>query len=392
MENYLFVLGRETELCLAELSTLLSVFDPSAVILTVAPDVAVVHPINNFDPLWWVNRLGGTRLIAKQLATVSALTPEAVNDLLDVRIREVVVSGPNVPPHIRSQILKGLKRLRPKLRYREQADSYAASGLSERLIRRDDAAEVLVIKTGAEFVISTVVAVQNAHAWAERDRGLPAVDAVAGMLPPKLARIMVNLAEPSRHRRDALSAPSADRESNGLNHSGVLFDPFCGSGQIPIEALRLGWKVRASDLDPNAIERTNANLDWAIGRYELDRTAILDVSQADISSVTQDVSPASIDAIVAEPDLGPALRLNDPTPPAPVLNRVRDTVAATFTAGRTLLRITGGLILVIPKIAGVRIYDRLDAGATSGYILEESFTYARPDARVEREIFVFDKK
>ena len=373
--NYLFVLGRETELCFAELKTLLSCFDSEASLSTVASDIAAVHPTKEFDPAWWVDRLGGTRLIAKELATVKELTANSINDLLDVRVREVVISGPNVPALARNQLLKGLKRLRPKLRYREHNDSYAASGLSERLIRREDAAEVLVIKTSEGFIISVVSAVQDTHAWTERDRGLPAVDAIAGMLPPKLARIMVNLAEPARKSADS-----------------VLFDPFCGSGQIPIEALRLGWKVLASDSDANAIERTNANLDWAIGNYSLDRTAVLGVAQSVIAATNQIVSPATVDAIVAEPDLGPALRLNDPTPPAFILDRVRDTVADTFVAGRTLLKPTGGLVFVIPKIAGVRIFDRLDSAATSGYILEESFNYARPDARVEREIFVFDHK
>ena len=354
---------------------MLSCFDSSADMLNVAPDIAAVHPTKEFDPAWWVDRLGGTRLIAKQLATIPTLTPEAINDLLDVRIHEIVVSSPNVPPHIRSGIVKGLKKLRSKLRYRENSDAYAASGLSERLIRRDDAAEVLLLQVPEGFIVSIVVAVQDVHAWTERDRTLPAVDAVEGMLPPKLARIMVNLAEPARP----------------ANQPGVLLDPFCGSGQIPVEALRLDWKTMASDISQGAIERTNANCDWAIGNYRLDPSHLGDIQAMPIVEASTAFAAKSIDAIVAEPDLGPPLRSESQAPSNHVLDSVAKTVTEAFEAGRVLLRPGGRLVFIIPIIAGVRIADRLDESVFSGYLLRETLRYARPDARVERELFIFDR-
>lgn len=385
MDTYLVVLGRESELGAAELRTLLTVRDPAATTLNVAPDVMLVQPTEALDVAELMSRLGGSRLIARVLGVIDKASAGLIEPLIPSDVKELAISSPSLAANTRMKLLLELKHARPGLRYRPNSDSYLASGLSERLVRRSDGFELLLVRDASgTFAAAQVVAVQDARAWTDRDRGLPAVDAVAGLLPPKLARIMVNLAEPARG-----------------GQPGVLLDPFCGSGQIPIEALRLGWQVRASDIDPKAIQRTTMNVDWAVDRYQIAQSALLDIRQADIASVAESMPPASVDAIVAEPDLGPALRANDPIPSNERLHQVLATVAGTFQAGRTVLRPGGRLVLVIPKIAGVRMYDRLlnpeftrgiDAAATSGYILEESFTYARPDARVEREIFVFDYK
>lgn len=466
METYLVVLGREAELGLAELRTLLQVDDAAATTSTVAPGVVLVQPTDAFDPTWWMTRLGGSRLIARVLGETSMLTADALESFLPEAARELAVSSPSVSVPDRTKLLLKLKRLRPGLRYRPNADAYLASGLSERLLRREDGFELLIVRQAdGSYVLAQVVAVQDARAWTDRDRGLPAVDPVAGMLPPKLARIMVNLAEPARPlAKPTVISPamlkatmqSAVNESGPviasqpvmsdhealttISHSllnelsksltggqpdpghGRLLDPFSGSGQIPIEAWENSWNVTASDLDADAVKRTSENLSWAEDRYYQTRVIervkngemmlagvdpeMLTVSslppqfrsesptvfQADVAELPEKLAGQQFDAIVAEPDLGPALRQNDPAPSPAILDRVTNTVAAAFNAGKTLLRPGGRMVIVIPIIAGIRIFDRLDDSVYSGYTLRESLRYARPDARVEREIFVFERK
>lgn len=41
--------------------------------------------------------------------------------------------------------------------------------------------------------------------------------------------------------------------------AGVLYDPFCGSGTILLEARAAGWEVGGSDIDPDAIETARRN-------------------------------------------------------------------------------------------------------------------------------------
>ncbi|MGE5327876.1 MAG: hypothetical protein ACM3KH_00925, partial [Thiobacillus sp.] len=75
----------------------------------------------------------------------------------------------------------------------------------------DNKIEVLIIKTDyGKTVIAKSTGAQNITALANRDQKRPKRDPFVGMLPPKLAQIMVNLA-------------------TGQNNNGTLLDPFCGT-------------------------------------------------------------------------------------------------------------------------------------------------------------------
>lgn len=70
-----------------------------------------------------------------------------------------------------------------------------------------------------------------------RDYGRPARDARVGMLPPKLAQIMLNL--------------SVKDEK-----SGTVLDPFCGTGVLLQEAALAGFDFIGSDIEPRMVEMT----------------------------------------------------------------------------------------------------------------------------------------
>jgi tRNA G10 N-methylase Trm11 len=381
MKQTVFVLGRETELCLAELKTVLGAVDPAATIQNLSTGGAIVQLTGPLDPQWWIHRLGGTRLIARVIGTVPQLTAAVLDALVPAGVRELALSSPLVSASERMKLLLQLKKLRSGLRYRPAKNAFSVSTLSERLIRRDDGLELLVLPNPTPSVglmVAEAVAVQDTRAWTERDMGLPAPDAFVGMLPPKVARIMVNLAEPARHN---LPTPGVGR----------LLDPFCGSGQIPIEALRLGWNVTASDLDAGATDRTTQNVTWARTRSLEAAKATWGVFRAGVDELPDQLSVGSFDAIVTEPDLGPALMSSTAVPSEKILNGVTATIARAFDAGRTLIRSGGRMVIVVPIIAGNRITDRLDDSVFSGYLFRETLHYARPDSRVEREIVVLDR-
>jgi tRNA G10 N-methylase Trm11 len=70
-------------------------------------------------------------------------------------------------------------------------------------------------------------------------------DARVGMLPPKLAQIIVNLA------------------SSGNNRFGAtVLDPFCGTGVILQESLLMGFKAYGTDIEQRMIDFSNNNLTW----------------------------------------------------------------------------------------------------------------------------------
>ncbi len=88
-----------------------------------------------------------------------------------------------------------------------------------------------------------VVGVQDIDAYTKRDQARPARDAKVGMLPPKLAQILINLCGP---------LPAGSR----------ILDPFCGTGVVLQEALLMGYTVYGTDLSDRMVEYTTRNLNW----------------------------------------------------------------------------------------------------------------------------------
>ncbi|MBQ6414314.1 hypothetical protein IJI28_01695 [Candidatus Saccharibacteria bacterium] len=91
-----------------------------------------------------------------------------------------------------------------------------------------------------------VIGVQDIDAYAKRDQARPARDAKVGMLPPKLAQILINLCGP-------------------LEPSATVLDPFCGTGVVLQEALLMGCRAYGTDINERMIEYSKRNLDWLMG-------------------------------------------------------------------------------------------------------------------------------
>jgi SAM-dependent methyltransferase len=102
--------------------------------------------------------------------------------------------------------------------------------------------ELVLYRSGNKTILAQTVAEQDIEAYARRDQNRPKRDAKVGMLPPKLAQILINL-----------TAPSADA---------TVLDPFCGTGVVLQEALLMGYSVYGTDLEPRMIEYSRENLDW----------------------------------------------------------------------------------------------------------------------------------
>lgn len=106
--------------------------------------------------------------------------------------------------------------------------------------------ELLLIRADNKTFIAKTAAVQDIEAYARRDQNRPKRDARVGMLPPKLAQSIVNLA----------AGPSRPAEET------VILDPFCGTGVVLQEALLMGYGAYGTDLEPRMIDFTRQNLDW----------------------------------------------------------------------------------------------------------------------------------
>ncbi len=127
-------------------------------------------------------------------------------------------------------------------------DSYAVH--KEKLLEKGNFEYVCIpLPTGWAWGIS--IGVQKAFDFAARDMKKPVRDMKVGLMPPKLARIMINMT----------------RDESG-NLPAKIYDPFCGMGTVLLEGMSLGLKVAGSDLSKKMVEATKKNTQWYFNYQE----------------------------------------------------------------------------------------------------------------------------
>lgn len=165
--------------------------------------------------------------------------------------------------------------------------------------------ELIFIRHGNKTTLAQTTWVQDVDDYAKRDYGRPKRDAFVGMLPPKLAQTMLNLAQ---------VAPG-DR----------VLDPFCGTGVVLQEAALLGCDVYGTDISEKMVRYTRDNLLWLKDLYETAADTYLEV--ADATSATW---RTPLNHVVCESYLGqPLSGLPKPEKLAEIM-RDCDTIIAKF--------------------------------------------------------------
>lgn len=148
--------------------------------------------------------------------------------------------------------------------------------------------ELVLIRNGNQEIYGKTLEIQDLEGFVGRDIKRPESNLQMGTLPPKLARIMVNL--------------------TGLKN-GVIWDPFCGSGTLLMEAAVLGFDFLASDIDPRAVIDTENNIKWLLGEGQITENTYYSAFQFDIlkpdQGIVNKLKHTDIDAIVCEPYMGP---------------------------------------------------------------------------------------
>ncbi len=253
--------------------------------------------------------------------------------------------------------------------------------------------ELNIMTSGEKFVLSKTITVQNIESYSERDYSRPKRDSHIGMIPPKLAQIMVNLAN--------------------IEKGKTILDPFCGIGTILQEALLNDYKVVGSDANENQVENSEENLKWLSQKYILDYPDFK-IFQSDIKNITRKINPNSIDAIVTESTLGPVYK-KLPTMKEMKKNfeELEKTYLRFFQTAKTVLRSNANLVVTLPayKIKptqymftpfidklekiGYSVTCPLDEGLITKHTKitsRNSIIYDRPDQIVAREVIIFRNK
>ena len=333
---YVAILGRQPELGIAELER---VFSGKAV-KPVSPQ-AVLIETENFE----VQRFGGVPKAGKVIMElprgdwhqvsqkiVSYFTNEWSSfegkitlgiSVYNFRInaREVQKTG---------IILKQkLKKYNTSLRLIPNSDPELNTAVSHhnKLGLAPNKVELLVVRTDDnKVIIAQSTGSQNITAYAKRDQGRPKRDAFVGMLPPKLAQIMINLAigqnnsmtrgsrttdvnavsNPLQPKPDQAQGPLSDLEQSRIANNSEskgkiirILDPFCGTGVILQEAALMGYSVYGTDLSEKMIRYSRDNLNWLADTHHIEFDWYLHEGDATDTKWQQ-----PIDAVVCESYLG----------------------------------------------------------------------------------------
>jgi tRNA G10 N-methylase Trm11 len=241
----------------------------------------------------------------------------------------------------------------------------------------DNKIELIVVRGQNGIVIAESTGAQNITALAARDQGRPKRDAFVGMLPPKLAQIMVNLA--------------------GLEHGRIL-DPFCGTGVILQEALLMQYKAYGTDLADKMVRFSRDNLKWLEDSHHV--KADWNLAEGDAMDTKW---KAPIDGVVSEAYLGQPFS----APPSPAkLTEVRGNCNHIISEFLKNLnpQIKSGTPLVLAVPAWKDTYDNfthlplIAQLETLGYkqvelinVRPDQLLYFRPDQVVARELLVLTK-
>lgn len=304
MTNYIFFLGHQPHLSVAELE---AVFGADS-ILEIKKNYAVLELAEEPN----IDRLGGTTKISKVLKTED-LQEDPDSQLLELLFSQIsdqktgklrlgisVYSGKNI---VQTNI-KVIREILEKLRKKAEKD---LPGLNLRTVepRKStlNAAQIihsdLLKKNGLSFdvlisekevILAQTIQVPNLKKYTLRDYGKPKPSGKNGMLPPKLAQILLNL--------------------SGAKKGDVVLDPFCGSGTVLQEAMLIGIDSTGTDLNPQIIEDAKANLEWLDKRFRLRNSKVkFNVSVADATSQRWS---RKVSRVVCESYLGTAMT-NVPT-------------------------------------------------------------------------------
>jgi len=415
MQTYAFLLGTHPILSLAELMSFLDnqkinhndpiVFD-SIVIIDIKKTPDEIAKLQN--------ELGG---IIKTFAIINQfsgkifeiekiLTPEALlKDFFNQKSKKInfgisVYSDPD-PTYAELNWLTNFahgikKKLKDEysIRYVEDRGWHLSSVQVERNRLIDTGAEIALIRNGHDFYLGKTLTVQDYKSYSQRDWDKPSPDAKSGMLPPKLAQMMVNL--------------TRDKKTE------IVYDPFCGSGIVLQEAMMLGLKAYGSDISPEAVKNTISNLEWLAKLKKLSTGKIsAHIKQADATDIKWDGVNQPETVIVAEPYLGPPLRMPPFAPQAQTILKELSGLYLGFFKNLELnfpqVKRVGLVFPVIRSRDGLKYLNILDEVAAAGYIRKVilppevtkkdagvsprgGFLYSRPDQLVLREIFVFERQ
>lgn len=410
----LLILGRQPALGLAELESLYG----DGKIRAVGNKVAVV----DVDPcLLAFDRLGGSLKFCKILTTLDTtkwkeiekflvqVSPGHSQQMPEGKMR-LGLSAIDMPVDVRQlsasalTIKKAIKKTGRNVRVipNKSLELNSAQVLHNQLTG-ETGWELVLIRDGGKTIVAQTVKVQDIESYARRDRERPKRDARVGMLPPKLAQIIINLASgglPEDKLQNICDIPAGQPIPRKLLGK-TVFDPFCGTGVILQEALLMGYGACGSDLEQRMVDYSDSNInEWVKSNYSVDVSNVR-LEKADATSAQWTFN---FDFVASETYLG---RPFTTTPSPEILSQ---TISDCNLIIKKFLKNIHGqikpdtrLCLAVPawqmkpdEFKSLPLIDQIsDLGynrVSFEHLGNEDLVYYRPDQIVARQLLVITRK
>ncbi len=419
--QYAFVLGRVYTLSLAEILQVLSSKGIAYKIMACSPEVVVMELQGPIKAEELQAQLGGVIKIIRLFDTFQKKGKEFPSQVLANYFTFKQVKEYFYDYSGKKQFGVSIYSLDPTVRFSDEAQRIAflikkilqeqsqsvravipqfpAQALSSVQVNENHilqkGAEIVIICGNQRLFVGKTLVVQNYEDYGRRDYQRPARDEKVGMIPPKVAQAMINLAGPFKP----------------LDY---ILDPFCGSGTILQETILMGYRAIGSDLEQKMIENSEKNLEWFRNRYHVSpgRYKLFKSNAAEIS-IQLPIANYKIAAIVTEGTLGPIYG-KLPKKPEMVSNfkNLAKLYTGVFKEFKKFLSVGAKVVISLPayklRTSDYEYMPDLDWATQNGYnVLDplpielstkykflrvtprKSIVYDRKDQVVAREIIIF---
>jgi len=384
--KYLFVLGNNPSLSVVEL---LNKLQPKKYFL-ISKDVFLMEFNEKIDELKVIKKIGGTIKIVELLEREEQDLPNLIKPYLPEDFEGKYKFGLSFYGGGFLETKKVAMDVKRELKSRNISCRWVTGkgrSLSSVAVKKnkliENKSEFVIVENDPNRYFGITRAVQDFEELSFRDYKRPARDSYSGMIPPKLAQIMLNIG--LRGKTDI-----------------TLLDPFCGSGTVLMEACLMGVrKVLGTDLSSKAIRDSRINLEWSKEKFKT-KEGSLEIRELDARKLSTVFKKESIDVIVSEPYLGPQRKVENINKSKKKLEYLYSETVREF---RKILKKDGRVVMIWPvirkaedtfmsvNIEGFKIVDQIpgDLGLEKTKTKRKTIVYGRKGQRVWREIVVLER-
>ncbi|OQB44239.1 MAG: DNA methylase [Parcubacteria group bacterium ADurb.Bin159] len=293
-----------------------------------------------------------------------------------------------------NQLIKDLSlKIKKDLKEKNISSRWVASkepSLSSVVVKKNNldkpekGVEFVILVSKNKFYLGKTAAWQDFEKEKYFDFGRPSRPIKSGLLPPKLARLLINLSQVEKDE--------------------IILDPFCGSGTILSEAIGLGYKkIIGADINKKALNRTKENINWLTRQTK--EKINFQLLLSDVQNISKKIPSSSIGAIITEPYLGP---LKTPSSETKILYLISDLshlYLNAFKEFRKILKPKAKVVIISPvfllknKKYFLPLKDKIKKQEweiinplkNSKKFNNVPLIYHQPDQKIWREILIFQK-